>query len=148
MNTLAAAGTGTRLLGSIGLGGLALILTTALILGTRKKSAHEFSKGLALAVGLFAGMAFMAAGQVWDVPADMVLSALQAAGVGRDDGPFGAVGMGAISILCVITAYLVKLKPRAAGVLGIAMASVFTNAGGMWAMATMAIADFAMGVIQ
>lgn len=148
MNTLAAAAIGTRMLGSIGLGGLALVLTTVLILGTRKKTAHEFSKGQAIACGLFAGMAFMGAGQVWDVPDDMVLTALSAAGVGRSDGPLGAVGMGAISILCVIAAYLVRLKPRAAGVLGLAMASVFTNAGGMWAMATKAVADFAMGVIQ
>jgi hypothetical protein len=145
---LAAADTGTRLLGTIGLGGLALILTTALILGTRKKSEHTFSKGVALTVGTFAGMAFMGAGQVWDVPDDMVLTALDAAGVGHTTGPLGAVGMGAVSILCVLIAYLVKLKPRASGVLGIVMASVFTNAGGMWAMATRAVADFAMGIIQ
>ena len=143
-----AADTSTRMIGSIGLGGLALILTATLILGTRKKTAHELSKGQAIVTGLFAGMAFMGAGQVWDVPDDLVLTALEAAGVGRADGPLGMVGMGAISILCIIIAGMVKLKPRAAGVLGIVMASVFTNAGGMWAMGTKAIADFAMGLIQ
>ena len=148
MITLAAAGTGTRMLGSIGLGGLALVLTVVLILGTRSKSEHTLSKGVALTVGLFAGMAFMGAGQVWDVPDDLVLTALSAAGVGAADGPLGAVGMGAISLVCLAIAFYVRLQPRAAGVLGIAMASVFTNAGGMWTMLAQAIADFAMGLIQ
>lgn len=145
---LAAADTGTRMLGSIGLGGLALILTVVLILGTRKKSKHTLPKAAALTVGLFAGVAFMGAGQVWDVPDDLVLTALGAAGVGSADGPLGQVGMGAISLVCLAFAYWVDLKPLTAGVLGITMASVFTNAGGAWTMISQAFADFAMGFIQ
>jgi hypothetical protein len=144
---LAASDTGAQMLGSIGLGGLALVLASALALGTRDKSEHQFGKGLSLTIGLSAGVAFMGAGQVWDLPDDLVLTALEAAGVGTGKGPFGDVGMGAISIITVLTAYLVRLKPRSAGVLGIAMASVFTNAGGGWAMATTALADFAVGFV-
>jgi hypothetical protein len=145
---LAASATSTQLLGSIGLGGLALVLALSLVLGTRERSEHQFGKGLSLTVGLAAGIAFMGAGQVWDLPDDLALTALDAAGVGSGAGPFGDVGMGAISILTVLVAYLVRLKPRSAGVLGIAMASVFTNAGGAWAMATKAVADFTTGLIS
>lgn len=138
------AGTGTQLLGSIGLGGLALIGVTALILSTKQGSEHQASKGVALAIGLASGTVWIGAGQVWGLPGDLTLSALRAAGVDTGTGPFGDVGMGAIAICSVLVVYLLRLKPRTAGVLGVAMASVFATAGGGWTMVSKAIGDLAM----
>lgn len=142
------AATGSQMLGSIGLGGAALVLITALILSTKSDAKHKASQAVAATLGIAAGMAFMGAGQIWDVPNDFVLTALGAAGVGAADGPAGEIGMGAISIVTVLVLYFVSLKPRAAGVLGVAMASIFTNAGGIWAMGSKAFADFIMGFLR
>lgn len=137
-------GTGTQLLGSIGLGGLALIGVTALILSTKQGSAHQASKAVALTIGLASGTVWIGAGQIWGLPGDLTLSALHAAGVDTGTGPFGDVGMGAIAICSVLVVYLLRLTPRTAGVLGVAMATIFATAGGGWSMLTKAIADFAM----
>lgn len=142
------AATGSQMLGSIGLGGAALLLVTALILTTKANARHRANQTVAMCLGIAAGMAFMGAGQVWDVPNDLVLTGLDAAGVGAANGPLGEVGMGAVSGLCVLIAWLSPLKPRTAGVLGIAMASIFTNAGGVWAMGSQAFADFIMGFLR
>lgn len=145
MNTLAAA-TGTQMLGTIGLGGLAVALATALILGTRHGSKHTFRQNLALTIGLAAGTVWTGAGQIWGMPGDLTFTMLSAIGVGDGHGVLGNVGMGAIAIVCVLIAYLVTLKPRAAGVLGVVMASVFATAGGAWSMLSQSLAHFAMQV--
>ncbi|MET9414125.1 hypothetical protein ABZY03_08025 [Streptomyces klenkii] len=144
--TLAAASTGAEFLGGLGTGGLATVLTTALILGTRDKSAHTFSKGQAVTCGLAAGTVYTAAGHTWGVPDDLTLNALQALHVGTGTGPLGDIQPGAVALVLVIVAYLVKLKPRAAGVNGLVMATVFTHAGGPWAMLASGIGDFFVGL--
>lgn len=141
-----AAAAGTRMLGTIGLGGLAVALATALILGTRHGAKHTFRQGLALTVGLAAGTVWTGAGQIWGMPGDLTFTMLSAIGVGDGHGVLGNVGMGAIAIVCVLIAYLVTLKPRAAGVLGVVMASVFATAGGAWSMLSQSLAHFAMQV--
>ncbi|MYT60631.1 hypothetical protein GTW29_28615 [Streptomyces sp. SID7834] len=144
--TLAAGGSATFFAG-LGTGGVALVLTVALVLGTRKKGAETtFSKGLALTLGLAAGVVWAGAGIVWGMPDDVVLTALQALGVGRADGPFGNVQMPAIAWVLVLIAYLVKLAPRAAGVTGIIMATTFSAAGGAWAIVATTIGSFFLGL--
>ncbi|MFF7365638.1 hypothetical protein [Streptomyces sp. NPDC008125] len=145
--TLAAASGSATFLGGLGTGGLALVLTVALILGTRKKGGETtFPKGLALTLGLAAGTVWMGAGIVWGMPDDMVTTALQAVGVGKVDGPLGNVQMRAIALVLVVVAYLVKLKPRAAGVTGIIMASVFSAAGGAWTIIATTVGEFFLGL--
>ncbi|MEU1372997.1 hypothetical protein ABZ442_04945 [Streptomyces triculaminicus] len=144
--TLAAAGTGAEFLGGLGTGGVAAVLTTALILGTRDKSEHQFSKGQAVTCGLAAGTVYTAAGHAWGVPDDITLDALHALHVGDGTGPLGDVQPGAVALVLVLVAYLVKLKPRAAGVNGLVMSTVFANAGGPWALIATGISDFFVGL--
>ncbi|MFF7021965.1 hypothetical protein ACFY97_13220 [Streptomyces klenkii] len=143
--TLAATSTGAEILGSLGTGGVAGVLTTALILGTRDKAEHRFSKVQAVTCGLVAGTALTAAGHVWGMPSDLTLGALHALHVGNGSGPLGDVEPGAVALVLVLIAYLVKLKPRTAGINGLAMATVFANAGGGWAMLATSVGEFAVG---
>ncbi|RDG37937.1 hypothetical protein [Streptomyces corynorhini] len=142
--TLAADG-GATFLGGLGTGGLALVLTVLLVLGTRSSSEHTFSKGMALFVGLAAGIVWAGAGQVWGMPNDLVLSGLASAGVGTN-GPLGTVGFPAIAIVLVVIVYMMKLKPRASGVTGVLMATVFAAAGGGWAMVAGTVGSFFVGL--
>ncbi|MFB6875687.1 hypothetical protein [Streptomyces sp. NPDC056323] len=143
--TLAASGSATFFSG-LGTGGLALVLTVLLILGTRKKDTEvTFSKGQALTIGLATGVVWAGAGIVWGMPDDVVLQGLQSLGVGRGDGPLGDVKMPAVAWVLVIIAYIVKLAPRTAGVTGIIMATTFSAAGGAWAIVASSIGTFFLG---
>ncbi|MFI2078483.1 hypothetical protein [Streptomyces triculaminicus] len=144
--TLAAAGTGAQVLGTLGTGGIALALATTLVLGTRDKSEHGLNKGQAVTCGLAAGTTFTAAGHIWEMPNDLTLGALHALKIGEGSGPLGDVQPGAVALVLVLIAYLVRLKPRAAGVNGLAMATVFANAGGGWAIVAAGIGDFFTGL--
>jgi len=137
-----AASSGAAALGTIGLGGLALILATWFWLGTRKKSKNGLSAQAALTLGLISGAVWMSAGQVWGVPDDLVLRAL---GSTQKTDALGDIGYGAISITMVIVAYCINFKPRAAGYIGIMMATVFTQTGGLWADITEALREMAVG---
>lgn len=137
-----AASSGADLLGSLGAGGVAFVLTLVLILGTRPKSAHTLPKNVALVVGLAAGTAWMGAGQVWGMPNDLVLTGLSALGIGSGGGQFGEIGMGAIALGLAVIAYLVRLQSRTAGITGVVMASVFSLAGGAWAAAALTVGQF------
>ncbi|MFJ3587514.1 hypothetical protein ACIQUY_29340 [Streptomyces sp. NPDC090231] len=143
--TLAASGSAS-FFGGLGTGGIALVLTVLLVLGTRKKDTETtFSKGQALTIGLAAGVVWAGAGIVWGMPNDVVLQGLQSLGVGRADGPLGNVQMPAIAWVLVIVAYIVKLAPRAAGVTGIIMATTFAAAGGGWAIVATSVGTFVLG---
>jgi hypothetical protein len=131
-----AASRSSELLGSLGAGGLALVLTTVLILGTRDGSKHTLKPAVACVIGLCAGTVWMSAGQLWGLPDDMVMGALTAI---TETKVMGDVGTGAIALVLVAVVYLVQLKARAAGVTGAVMASVFAIAGGGWAMVSSSI---------
>lgn len=143
--TLAASGSAS-FFGGLGTGGIALVLTVLLVLGTRNKNTETtFSKGQALTIGLAAGVVWAGAGIVWGMPNDVVLQGLQSFGVGRGDGPLGNVQMPAVAWVLVIIAYIVKLAPRTAGVTGIIMATTFSAAGGAWAIVATSIGTFVLG---
>lgn len=133
-------------LGGLGTGGLALVLTAVLVLGTRSKSKATFKQSMALFIGLAAGTVWAGAGQVWGMPNDLILSGLKSAGVGGTGGPLGTVGMPAIALVLVAVAYMMTLKPRAAGVTGVVMATVFASAGGGWSMLATTIGGFFVGL--
>ncbi|TLQ45772.1 hypothetical protein [Streptomyces marianii] len=137
-----AASTGGQILGSIGTAGLGLILATVFILGTRPNSKHPLNANRALTVCLVAGVVWMSAGQIWGVPDDLLSKALTAL---MKTQALGDIGLGAVSIVLVVIAYMVNLKARTAGYLGITMASAFSLTGGGWAMLTASIADMATG---
>ncbi|MFT2014612.1 hypothetical protein ACMA1D_02005 [Streptomyces sp. 796.1] len=134
MDVNLAADTGANALGGLGSGGAALVLTAILIAGTKDKGTdHALSKNGAVTVGLGAGTAAAGAGQMWGMPSDIVLSVLTSAGVGSGDGSLGDVTMPAVSLVSVLLTYILKLKPRTAGVTGWAMAVIFAQSGGAWA---------------
>lgn len=136
-----AAGTSGNILGGFGAGGLALVLTTILILGTKDSSEHPLPKNAALIIGLMAGVCYLAAGQLWGIPDDLIVSTLRGFGVGSGGGIFGDVTEPAVSLTLVAIAWFVKLKARSAGILGIGMASVFSVSGGLWAMIAMQVGE-------
>jgi hypothetical protein len=132
MTTLAAS-TGGQILGSIGTAGVGLILAIWFVLGTRAKSRHPLKQGPALTMCLVAGTVWMASGQIWGIPNDLIQPLLTGL-IGSK--MMGDVGMGAAAIALVLIAYLVEMKARYAGYLGLVMASTFSLAGGAWAMVT------------
>lgn len=138
---LAAPSTGGQILGTIGVGGLGLVLLLVFILATREKSKHKLSQGQALTVCLVAGVVWMSAGQIWGLPDDLLSKAIAAT---QKTDALGDVGLGAVSIALVVIAYLVDMRARLAGYLGIAMASTFAQTGGAWAMLTGTIGSMAV----
>ncbi|MFD3517728.1 hypothetical protein [Streptomyces sp. NPDC058657] len=146
MNTTLAAGPGATVIGSLGTGGIALVLFTALVLGTSKKSKIKMSQTVALTLALCTGTMLIAAGQIWGIPHNFTKGALDAAKIGTGSGPLGDVQPGAIAIVLVLIAYMVTLSPRASAVTGIVMATVFGGAGGAWAMICVSIGDFFKGL--
>ena len=140
-----AASTGAAALGSIGLGGLALILATWFVLGTRKKASNKLEPKPALTLGLVAGVVWASAGQIWGVPNDLIARAVMST---QKTHELGNIGLGAISIVLVIVAYCVNFRPRAAGYVGLVMATTFSMTGGMWAALTRMIGDMATGYVS
>jgi hypothetical protein len=133
-----AAGASSDVLGTIGAGGLALILWTALILGTREQAEHTLSKKAAIFCGVFAGTAAMGAGQIWGLPDDLILGILTAL---TDNRAMADVGTGAVCVTILVIAYLLPMKSRAAGVLGLFLASALAVAGGAWSQVSGSIGD-------
>lgn len=140
-----AASPGAAALGSIGLGGLALILAVWFWLGTRKKAKNPLSSNPALSLGLIAGTVWMSAGQIWGVPNDLVARAVLST---QKTHELGNIGLGAITIVLVIVAYCINFRPRAAGYVGIIMATTFSLTGGLWAAITHMISDLATGYVS
>ncbi|HCA86358.1 MAG TPA: hypothetical protein DEQ61_13160 [Streptomyces sp.] len=140
MITLAASASG-NILGGFGAGGLALILTAVLILGTKDSSEHPLPKNAALVIGLMAGVCYLGAGQLWGIPDDLIVSTMRGFGVGSGGGVLGNVTEPAVSLTLVVVAWFVRLKARTAGVLGIGMSSVFSVSGGVWAMVAMQVGE-------
>lgn len=136
--TLAAGGfPGGQILGSLGAGGAALAATFFLIVATKGKHKIKLNADQAAIVGLIAGTLYMAAAAVWTAPGNISLGLARA----LQGGVGGNVGMGAIALLIVIAIYGMKLKPRTAAVLGIAAASIFAAAGGVWGVVHVALAS-------
>jgi len=133
-----AAGVSSDVTGTIGAGGMALILFTALILGTRQEAEHTLSKKASIFCGVFASTAAMGAGQIWGLPNDMALGILTALTGNR---AMADVGTGAICVTILVIAYLLPMKARAAGVLGLFLAAAMSVAGGAWAQLSGSIGD-------
>lgn len=132
--TTLAAPTAGGFFGSLGAGGLALALTALLILGIRGRGKVRLSRDHAAIVGFLAGTAYGAAGSIWATAPDATRQGLAGLGVGRADGPFGTVGLGAVALLLVLWLWFGSPGIRTAGLVGIVAATVFAAAGGIWAI--------------
>ncbi|UYB41198.1 hypothetical protein SLV14_003912 [Streptomyces sp. Je 1-4] len=148
MFTLAAAHAGIQggqILGTLGASGAALAATVILVMGVKGQHKIKLDQMQAAIVGLVAGTLYATAASIWSTPANVTkgLTAAIQGGVG------GNVGMGAIAVCLVAIIYGKKLKPRTAALFGIAAATIFAAAGGIWGVLNTTLAAFlnqALGV--
>lgn len=140
---------GGKILGSIGAGGIALVLTLILWVGIRdpkggggggpkgeggggKKSRirKRLTSDQAQWTGVAAGTFYMVAGSIW-VVGENLSDAFASVFTG---GGFGTAGMGAVSLLLAALMYFRELSPGKAAVTGIVAAGVWAQAGGIWGL--------------
>lgn len=134
MTYLSASTSSSDLFGVLGTGGLAIVLTTVLVIGIRGRGKLRLTQTAASITGFLAGVAYTAAGSIWANAGTVTKQAL--AGAASPHGPAGDVGLGAIAIVLTLVMVYARVKPGIAAVLGIAAATVFAAAGGIWAIAT------------
>lgn len=122
--------------GALGAGGLALALTVLLILGVKGQGKLRLKENPALICAFIAGTAFSAAGAIWANPERITRQGLSGLGVGTGGGPFGNVGLGAVSLVLLILMLTWKLTPVRGAVLGLIAAVVWPLAGDatVWAL--------------
>lgn len=125
-----------HILGTLGASGAAFAVTVILVLGVRGRHRIKFDANQAAIVGLIAGTFYATAAQVWRTPGQITLGLAQAV-----QGQGGDVGMGAIALVICVVIYGCKLKPRTAAWLGIAAATVFAAAGGLWGIFSTTLAS-------
>ncbi|BDH16224.1 hypothetical protein [Streptomyces hygroscopicus] len=148
MFTLAAAHAGIQggqILGTLGASGAALAATVILVMGVKGQHKIKLDQMQAAIFGLVAGTLYATAASIWSTPGNVTkgLTAAIQGGVG------GNVGLGAIAVCLVAIIYGKKLKPRTAALFGIAAASIFAAAGGIWGVLNTTLAAFlnqALGV--
>lgn len=141
---------GGKILGSVGAGGIALVLTAILWTGIRepkggggdgpggkgggggKKSRirKRLTSDQAQWVGVAAGTFYMVAGSIWVVGKNLS-DAFASVFTG---GGFGTAGMGAVSLLLASIMYFRELSPGKAAFTGVLAAGVWAQAGGIWGL--------------
>lgn len=140
---------GGKILGSVGAGAVATVLTLILWIGIRdpkggggggpkgeggggKKSRirKRLTSDQAQWTGVAAGTFYMVAGSIWTVGEDLS-DAFASVFTG---GGFGTAGMGGVSLLLAALMYFRELAPGKAAVAGIIAAGVWAQAGGIWGL--------------
>ncbi|MFJ3699663.1 hypothetical protein ACIPW9_37025 [Streptomyces sp. NPDC090052] len=126
---------GDKVVGSVGMGGLATALTIGMVAGIKDpKGAGKIRRKLdstqATVMGVAAGTCYMAAGSIWTVGASVSNGFAQI----FTGGGFGTAGMGAVSLLLALVMYFREARPGAAALTGILAAGVWAQAGGIWGL--------------
>ena len=134
-----------KILGSVGAGAIATVLTLILWIGIRdpkggggdgggggKKSRirKRLTSDQAQWTGVAAGTFYMVAGSIWTV-GENLSDAFASVFTG---GGFGTAGMGGVSLLLAALMYFRELAPGKAAVAGIIAAGVWAQAGGIWGL--------------
>ena len=134
-----------KILGSVGSGAIATVLTLILWIGIRdpkggggdgpgggKKSRirKRLTSDQAQWTGVAAGTFYMVAGSIWTV-GENLSDAFASVFTG---GGFGTAGMGGVSLLLAALMYFRELAPGKAAVAGIIAAGVWAQAGGIWGL--------------
>jgi hypothetical protein len=131
MTTLAAGTLSGQILGSLGASGVALAATVILVLGIKGKHKIKFDQHKAAIVGYIAGtLYYVAAVGIWSAPGSLTQGIAQAV----QGGVGGSVGLGAVAICITAIIYGAKLRPSVSACFGIAAASTYIAAGGVWAL--------------
>lgn len=137
---------GGKVLGSVGAGAIATVLTLILWIGIRdpkgggggdgggggKKSRirKRLTSDQAQWTGVMAGTFYMVAGSIWTV-GENLSDAFASVFTG---GGFGTAGMGGVSLILASIMYFRELAPGKAAVAGIIAAGVWAQAGGIWGL--------------
>lgn len=142
---------GGRVLGSIGAGGIATVLTLILWLGIREPKGgggggtpgaqgggggkkgrirKRLTSDQAQWTGVAAGTFYMVAGSIWTVGKNLS----DAFATVFTGGGFGTAGMGAVSLLLAALMYFREMAPWRAALVGIVAAGVWAQAGGLWGL--------------
>lgn len=123
-------------LGALGAGGLALALTVLLVLGVKGKGKVKLKDNPAMICGFVAATAFSAAGAIWSRPEQITSQGLTGLGVGTGAGPFGNVGLGAVSLVLLFVMMCWEITPLRGAILGILAGIVWPAAGDgtVWAI--------------
>ncbi|MGW1980823.1 hypothetical protein [Streptomyces sp. NPDC001889] len=127
--------TGGKVLGSIGTGGLALVMTGVLVGGIREpkgtsKIRYRLTSTQASLIGCAAGTCYAAAGSIWTASGDLS-TAFASIFTG---GAFGTAGLGAVSALLAALLYFREMAPGRAALVSILAAGVWAQAGGIWGL--------------
>ncbi|MEV1020690.1 hypothetical protein [Streptomyces sp. NPDC050264] len=133
-----AADTSGAVFGVLGSGGIALCLTVLLIFGI-VGGRLTFRQNGAAVCAFIAGTTYVSAGKIWANPGKVVEQGLTGLGVGAGSGPFGDVGIGAVSLLLAIILVACPAKwlpPGRAAIVAMIAAFVWPAAGdgSIWAM--------------
>jgi hypothetical protein len=143
---------GGKILGSVGAGAVACVLTLILWVGIRepkgggaaaagapgagggggKKSRirKRLTSDQAQWTGVAAGTFYMVAGSIWTVGQQMSNAFASV----FTNGGFGAAGLGGVSLLLAALMYFRELAPGKAALTGIIAAGVWAQAGGIWGL--------------
>lgn len=139
---------GGKILGAVGAGAIATVLTLILWIGIRdpkggggdgpggkgggKKSRirKRLTSDQAQWTGVAAGTFYMVAGSIWTV-GENLSDAFASVFTG---GGFGTAGMGGVSLLLASLMYFRELAPGKAALTGIIAAGVWAQAGGIWGL--------------
>ncbi|MEU5431017.1 hypothetical protein AB0H73_36185 [Streptomyces olivoreticuli] len=126
---------GDKIVGSVGMGGLATALTVGMVAGIKEpkgkaKIRRKLDSTQATVLGVTAGTCYMGAGSIWTV------------GKGLSDGfasiftngGFGHAGLGAVSLMLGALMYFREARPGAAAFTGVLAAGVWAQAGGIWGL--------------
>lgn len=121
-----------HILGELGASGAALASTFVLIAGVKGKHKIKMHRQHTVATwGLITGTLYATAAGIWSAPATITQGIAQA----LQNAPGGQVGLGAVALVITVIIYGLKLKPGFAAVAGIAAATVYAGAGGIWSLA-------------
>ncbi|MEU1628240.1 hypothetical protein ABZ746_23490 [Streptomyces sp. NPDC020096] len=139
MITLASGSMVGTVLGSLGTGGGAALITAAILLGTGKKSKRTHKFGMAITLGVLAGALYAAAG--FSAPAQIVQQV--------DDALQGiGIGLGAIAGILALWLYHGTHSPRRTAILGVWLFFTAVGAGGMWAVGGGLVTKLAVSLVH
>ncbi|MGW1306503.1 hypothetical protein ACWD5R_43685 [Streptomyces sp. NPDC002514] len=125
---------GDKIVGSVGMGGLATALTVGMVAGIKEpkkgKIRRKLESNQAAVLGVAAGTCYMGAGSIWTVGESLSSGFAQI----FTNGGFGTAGMGAVSLLLGAVLYFREPRPGGAAFLGVLTAGVWAQAGGIWGL--------------
>lgn len=125
------------LFGTLGAGGIAVVLAVMLVLGVLGNGRLKLGATGATVIGFLSATGFSAAGKLWAHPERFVGQGLTGLGVGQGaDGPFGDVEIAAVALLLLVLMLFARITPLFGAVLGVLAGIIWPAVGDgtIWAV--------------